>query len=347
MNTTTIVTELGLDPADERHAEFAVGLRTGLSRVEDRLQEVLRSPGYPELTEAATHLVRAGGKRLRPLMALAGAAFGERHQRAERDDAISAAVLVELVHVATLYHDDVMDEAPMRHGVASANSLWGNKKAVLIGDYVLARAARVGAGLGDYALRSQAKTFGRLVRGQFLETTGPFEDCGRHAPYEHHIQVMADKSASLIAMAGRLGAQVSGADERTIETLGQYGELLGVAFQISDDVLDIAASTTDLGKSAGTDLREGIVTLPMLHALDDEGPGAARLGEIIGHGPVPDPALRDEALGLLRESAGVDRALAEAHGFAAKARDLALSLPECPAGALLVGLSAFVVDRGE
>ncbi len=342
VNTTTIITELGLDPADERHSAFSAGLRTGLSLVEDRLQEVLRSPGYPYLTEAATHLVRAGGKRLRPLMALAGASFGD-----GRDEAISAAVLVELVHVATLYHDDVMDEAPMRHGVTSANSLWGNKKAVLIGDYVLACAARVGAGLGDYALRSQAKTFGRLVRGQFLETTGPFEDCGRHAPYEHHIQVMADKSASLIAMAGRLGGQVAGADERIIETLGQYGELIGVAFQISDDVLDISASTTDLGKSAGTDLREGIVTLPMLHALDDEGPGAVRLREIIGHGPVPDPALRDEALGLLRGSAGVDRALAEAHGYAAKARDLALSLPDRPARALLIGLSAFVVDRGE
>ncbi|OXM55257.1 polyprenyl synthetase family protein [Amycolatopsis alba] len=342
VNTTTIVTELGLDPADERHTEFSAALRTGLSLVEERLQEVLRSPGYPDLTEAATHLVRAGGKRLRPLMALAAAAFGD-----GRDDAISAAVLVELVHVATLYHDDVMDEAPMRHGVTSANSLWGNKKAVLIGDYVLACAARVGAGLGDYALRSQAKTFGRLVRGQFLETTGPFEDCGRHAPYEHHIQVMADKSASLIAMAGRLGAQVSGADERTIETLGQYGELIGVAFQISDDVLDISASTADLGKSAGTDLREGIVTLPMLHALDDDGPDAARLREIIGHGPVSDPALRREALGLLRDSAGVVRALAEAHGYAAKARDLALSLPDRPARALLIGLSAFVVDRGE
>ncbi|AIG75226.1 Hypothetical protein AJAP_11705 [Amycolatopsis japonica] len=342
VNTTTIVTELGLDPALERHMRFAAELRTGLTLVEERLQEVLRSPGHPELTEAATHLVRAGGKRLRPLMALAGAAFGD-----GRDEAISAAVLVELVHVATLYHDDVMDEAPMRHGVTSANSLWGNKKAVLLGDYVLACAARVGAGLGDYALRSQAETFGRLVRGQFLETTGPFEDCGRHAPYEHHIQVMADKSASLIAMAGRLGAQVSGADERTIETLGQYGELIGVAFQISDDVLDISASTTDLGKSAGTDLREGIVTLPMLHALDDEGPGAARLREIIGHGPVPDPAVRQEALGLLRDSAGVMRALAEAHGYAAKAKDLALSLPDRPARALLVGLSAFVVDRGE
>lgn len=342
VNTTTIVTELGLDPALERHMRFAAELRTGLALVEERLQEVLRSPGHPELTEAATHLVRAGGKRLRPLMALAGAAFGD-----GRDEAISAAVLVELVHVATLYHDDVMDEAPMRHGVTSANSLWGNKKAVLLGDYVLACAARVGAGLGDYALRSQAETFGRLVRGQFLETTGPFEDCGRHAPYEHHIQVMADKSASLIAMAGRLGAQVSGADERTIETLGQYGELIGVAFQISDDVLDISASTTDLGKSAGTDLREGIVTLPMLHALDDEGPGAARLREIIGHGPVSDPAVRQEALGLLRDSAGVVRALAEAHGYAAKAKDLALSLPDRPARALLVGLSAFVVDRGE
>lgn len=340
--TTTIVTELGLDPADERHAAFAAELRTGLAEVEDRLQEVLRNPGYPELTEAATHLVRAGGKRLRPLMALTGAAFGT-----PSNAAVSAAVIVELVHVATLYHDDVMDEAPIRHGVPSANSLWGNKKAILIGDYVLACAARVGAGLGDYALRLQAKTLGRLVRGQFLETTGPFEDCGKHAPYEHHIQVMADKSASLIAMAGRLGSQVSGADERITETVGHYGELIGVAFQISDDVLDISASTTDLGKSAGTDLREGIVTLPMLHALDDQGPGAARLREIIGHGPVSDPALLDEALVLLRAAPGVERALGEAHAYAAKARDLALSLPECPARALLTGLTAFVVDRGK
>ncbi|WP_020667220.1 polyprenyl synthetase family protein [Amycolatopsis nigrescens] len=313
-------------------AEFAAQL----DEVERRLREVLTDTRNPFVTEAATHLIEAGGKRLRPLLVLLGSSFGKR----ESDQVVTAAVIAELVHVGTLYHDDVMDEAKLRHGVETANTRWSNTIAVLLGDYLLARAAGLGATLGDKAMRLQVQTLSRLVKGQIDETVGATGDTDA---IEHCLRVMADKSASLISMAVVLGATVSEAEPYVVDLLGQYGELLGVAFQITDDLLDISAQATELGKEPGTDLREGIVTLPVLYALAE--PGADRLRELVESGAVREPLARAESLTLLRESPGLDRARQEALRRVGLARDLLFELPDVPARASLAELCDFVLDR--
>ncbi|RZQ60685.1 polyprenyl synthetase family protein [Amycolatopsis suaedae] len=314
---------------------FTAELDARLAAVETSLRDVLRHPGSAFLTQAAGHLINAGGKRLRPTVALLGAAFGP---EPDGDAVVTAATVVELVHVATLYHDDVMDEARLRHGVPSANVSWGNRTAVLLGDYLLAKAAELGAGLGEQALRLQVLTLSRLVRGQVLETVGPRRTVV--APAEC-LAVLADKSASLIAMAARLGAMVAGAPAWVAGTLGEYGELLGLAFQIHDDVLDVCAPTATLGKQAGTDLREGVVTLPVLYALERDD----RLRGLVTGGSLDDPQSLAEALARVRASDGPARAAAEAAGYAGRARRLAESLPAHPARDVLCRLSEFVVSR--
>lgn len=174
---------------------------------------------------------------------------------------VPSAVVVELTHLATLYHDDVMDEADVRRGVPSANTRWGNSVAVLTGDFLFARASHILADLGPEAVRIQAEAFERLVTGQILETAGPRD--GRD-PVDHYLDVLSGKTGSLVAVSGRFGAMMSGADERTVDVLTQYGERLGIAFQLADDVLDITSDSHESGKTPGTDLREGIPTLPVL-----------------------------------------------------------------------------------
>lgn len=186
------------------------------------------------------------------------AQFGD----ADAPGVVPAAVVVELTHLATLYHDDVMDEADVRRGVDSANSRWGNSVAVLTGDFLFARASHILADLGPEAVRIQAEAFERLVTGQILETAGPRD--GRD-PVDHYLEVMRGKTGSLVAVACRFGAMMAGADDAATDTLTQYGERLGVAFQLADDVLDIASDSHESGKTPGTDLLEGIPTLPVLH----------------------------------------------------------------------------------
>ncbi len=288
----------------------------GLSEVERRLREELTDVDDAFVTEGATHLIVAGGKRFRPMLALLGGQFGEHPHRAE---VITAAVTAELVHVATLYHDDVMDEAPERHGVQSANVKWGNNVAVLFGDLLLARAARLGA-----------------VR----ETVGPQAD---QDPRTHCLSVMADKSASLIAMSVQLGALVAGADQETCAALSRFGERLGIAFQISDDLIDIESGAADMGKAPGTDLRQGVVTIPVLHALAE--PGSERLREILAAGAVVDAADHAAALDLLRNSDGLGKARADVREYAARARAQLAGLPPVPAWTTLDSLCDFVVER--
>ncbi|MEV4311273.1 polyprenyl synthetase family protein [Actinocrispum sp. NPDC049592] len=310
-----------------------VDLRAELDQVEHGLRATLRDPENPFLSKAATHLIEAGGKRFRPLMVLLGACFGT-----DRTSVVDAAQLAELVHVATLYHDDVMDEAPVRHGVVSANTRWNNTIAILLGDYLLARAAALAATLGDEAVRLQARTFARLVRGQIDETVGPGKGVDRIG---HCLRVMADKSSSLISMAVRLGATVSGAPGQVADALALYGELLGISFQISDDVLDICASEHLLGKQPGTDLREGIVTLPVLYAVEDN----PTLAEIVLSGPLTDERTRSHAIALLRESPGLQRAQREACQHAERAKELLYDLPDIPAKTALINLGDFAAGR--
>jgi heptaprenyl diphosphate synthase len=313
---------------------LATAVRRGLDRVERLLHDELRSE-LDFITEASLHLVDAGGKRFRPLFTLLAAQFGD----GDADEVVRAAAVVELVHLATLYHDDVMDEATMRRGAASANARWDNTVAILTGDYLFANASRLVADLGPEAVRIIARTFARLVTGQMRESLGPQpgED-----PVEHYLQVVAGKTGSLIATAGRFGAMFAGLDAERTQALSRYGELIGMAFQVSDDVIDIASPADESGKTPGTDLREGVRTLPMLYALAD-GP-SGRLAELLA-GPIGSDELVDEALALLRRSAGMERARQTVVQFAEQARAELAVLPAAPAADALHSLTRFVVER--
>ena len=255
---------------------------------------------------------------------------------------VPAAVAVELTHLATLYHDDVMDEAAVRRGSDSANSRWGNTVAILTGDFLFARASEILADLGPEAIRIQAETFGRLVTGQIAETVGcqPGSD-----PLDHYLGVVTEKTASLIATAGRFGALFSGAPPSVTARITPACAALGVAFQLSDDILDITSESAQSGKTPGTDLREGVRTLPMLYALRSAGASDGRLVELLSMAELSDAALHAEALGLLRAHPAMKMARADTRHWAEQARVEILGLPDVPARAAFEALCEFVVER--
>lgn len=337
---TTVVGpfELGVrDPALE------ADVQAGLSAVEAGLLEATKSD-VPFITQAARHLVRAGGKRFRPLLVLLAAQFGDPHA----PGVVPSAVVVELTHLATLYHDDVMDEADVRRGVPSANARWSNSVAVLTGDFLFSRASQILADLGPEAVRIQAQAFERLVTGQILETIGPRD--GRD-PIDHYLDVLSGKTSSLVAVSGHFGAKMSGADEAVVDILTQYGERLGTAFQLADDLLDIASDRHESGKTPGTDLREGVETLPVLYlrsrlakAGDAAGPDDRRLCALLD-GDLTDDARHAEALRLLRADPALEQARRDTIRYADDARALLAPLPECPAKQALAGLCDAVVYR--
>jgi heptaprenyl diphosphate synthase len=308
----------------------------GVEQVEKQLAAAVDSP-EKFVAEAAAHLLNAGGKRFRPLLVMLSAEFGE----SANPDVARSAVVVELTHLATLYHDDVMDEATLRRGASSANSRWGNAVAILTGDFLFARASDLLADLGPECVRIQARTFERLVQGQIRETVGPVD--GEDA-VEHYLRVLADKTGSLIGTSGRFGAMLSGTDEATVEVLARFGERIGVAFQLSDDILDIASDTSDSGKSPGTDLREGVRTLPVLLALRDDSPDAARLRELLA-ADLSSDALLSEALVLLRSHPSLSEARAVTQRWADEAREALQPLPDGPAKDALLHLCELVVGR--
>lgn len=329
-------TGTGLLGIEAVEPEFAASLRAGLNRVEAALRTAV-ADADPLVGSAAKHLVEAGGKRFRPLLALIAAHFGDH----EAPDVVRAAVVAELTHLATLYHDDVMDEAPVRRGAPSANVRWTNTIAILTGDYLFARASDLVADLGPDAVRLQARTFARLVTGQIRETAGPLDGADAVG---FHLHVLAEKTGSLIATSARFGALFSGSGPAITETLTAYGEEIGVAFQLSDDLLDIASTSAESGKTPGTDLREGVPTLAVLHALAGDDPAEARMRGLICR-PIQDDAELAEALELVRESPGMASARATLGAYAQRARDLLATLPDLPAKRALESLTHYVVDR--
>ncbi|KWX03818.1 geranylgeranyl pyrophosphate synthase [Carbonactinospora thermoautotrophica] len=308
----------------------------GLAAVEEMLRDATKS-SYDFITQASQHLMNAGGKRFRPLLVLLAAQFGDKHA----PGVVPAAVVVEITHLATLYHDDVMDEAPLRRGVRSVNSQWNNSVAILTGDFLFARASDILADLGPEAVRIQARTFERLVTGQIRESMGPGSD---DDPIEHYLSVVADKTGSLIATSGRFGAMLSGADETVVDIMTNFGERIGVAFQLSDDLLDVASDSAQSGKTPGTDLREGVPTLPVLYAKASQDPGDARLRELLD-GDLTDDARLAEALDLLRAHPAMDAARRELRRYAESARELLAPLPDIPAKAALAAICDQVVNR--
>ena len=338
----------GLAGLEWTDAGLEESIRSGLDQVEVMLRESVLGE-HEFITEASRHLVDAGGKRFRPLLALLAAEFGEPSARG----VVESAVVVELTHLATLYHDDVMDEAALRRGAASANSRWGNTVAILTGDYLFARASEIIADLGPEAVRIQARTFGRLVSGQIRETVGAPPDAD---PIDHYLQVLDEKTGSLIATSALFGGMFAGVPAPVVEVLREYGDVIGIAFQLSDDLLDIASPGSESGKTPGTDLREGIRTLPVLLALRSAGAAAedpasaaggsatsARLAALLA-GPVSEEDL-PEALALLRGSPAMAEARAVLESYAERARTLLRSLPDVPARSALESLADFMLAR--
>jgi heptaprenyl diphosphate synthase len=294
-----------------RDEVFESSVRAQLELIEAALLKAAEADS-DMVTEAAQHIIAAGGKRFRPLLVILGSSIGP---HAATDDVVKAAVVVELTHVASLYHDDVMDEARIRRGSVSANSRWGNTVAILVGDLLFARASDIVAELGPEFVRLQARTFSRLVQGQIAETVGP----SGADPLDHYLRVVADKTGSLIATSALFGSKISG-----------------------DDIIDITSD--DTGKTPGTDLREGVPTLPTLLARRSADLSDARLLELLDCDLHDDDALR-EVLDLLRRHRCIDEARSEVRRRAEAARVLLDPLPAGPARDALDDLCTTVVTR--
>jgi heptaprenyl diphosphate synthase len=310
-------------------------LSQGLDEVESLLSSHIQGD-YPLVVETSRHLVEAGGKRFRPLITLISSHFGNGQSK----EVIAAAVVCELTHVATLYHDDVMDEAPLRRGVESANNRWGNTVAILTGDYLFSKASDLLADLGPEAVRLQAKTFERLVIGQIQETQGPKDGGDALA---HYLQVVADKTGSLIATSARFGALLSGADKSIVETLTKFGEKIGIAFQLADDVIDIASDSSQSGKTPGTDLKEGVPTLVTLQIMKSDRPEDQELKALLS-APMDDATVA-RVIPQLRQHQALKDAKKYLHALADESKALLSTLPNGPARSALENLCVAIVDR--
>ncbi|WP_374229716.1 polyprenyl synthetase family protein [Kocuria sp. LUK] len=310
-----------------------------LARIEDRLDEAVRSTDrLADVT--ARHLLQAGGKRVRPLLTVLAGEIGG----GVNDAVLEAAAVVELTHLATLYHDDVMDSAPLRRGVATAQTVWGNSVAILTGDLIFARASSMVSDLGQRALRIQADTFERLVLGQLHETVGPREG---QDPLEHYLDVLAGKTGSLIAACGHFGTVLAGADQDVVDVLVEYGEKVGIAFQLADDVIDVVGADEVSGKSPGTDLREGVPTLPVLlvRRMAREGDAAAaRVVALLEADLGPDAAL-EEAVAALAAHPATEEAWRIARAWADEAIAALEPLADSVPKRALVAFAHAVVHR--
>ena len=320
----------GLAPALEAE------LRESMHKVESLLFSHIQGD-YPLVEETSRHLVAAGGKRLRPLLTILASHYGDKN----KFGIIESAVVCELTHVATLYHDDVMDEAPLRRGVESANNRWGNTVAILTGDYLFAKVSALLADIGPEAVRLQASTFERLVIGQIMETQGPRagED-----PLDHYLQVVADKTGSLIAASARFGAMASGAPNDVKETLTVFGEKIGIAFQLADDVIDIASESFESGKIPGTDLREGIPTLVTLNVMKSKKREDQELIKLL-KSPIKDEKTVRQVLKTLRAHDALSESREQLLGIARDARTALGPLPVNDVTGALFSLCDAIVDR--
>ena len=315
---------------------LATQLVSQMAEVESLLRSHTRSE-YPFVDETAHHLVAAGGKRLRPLLTLLTAQYGD----PTGQGVIAAAVACEITHLATLYHDDVMDEAPLRRGVESANMRWGNTIAILTGDFLFAKSSDLLADLGPAAVRLQARTFERLVIGQIMETQGP--NPGQD-PLEHYLKVVADKTGSLIAASARYGGMISKAPAEITDTVTIFGEKIGVAFQLADDVIDIASESNQSGKTPGTDLREGVPTLVTLNVMKSTDSADADLKQLLS-APIEDEATVQQVLVALRNHKALDQSRQQLIQVAKEARGALGPLPINDATGALMSLCDAVIDR--
>ncbi|HLS04166.1 MAG TPA: polyprenyl synthetase family protein [Actinomycetales bacterium] len=323
------------------NSAFAQELRSHLETVEGKLQEAV-AQADALADDASRHLVSAGGKRLRPLLTLLAAELGA----GVNEDVLAAATVVELTHLATLYHDDVMDSAPVRRGAPSAHEVWGNSVAILTGDLLFARASRIVAQLGPEAVLLQAETFERLCLGQLRESVGP---TGDEDPIDHYLGVLADKTGSLIATSARFGALFANAAAEHIAALVRFGEKIGVAFQLADDVIDLASDGETTGKTPGTDLRERVPTMPvlLLEAAGRKTDCDAQTRDVLAllEADLDDDAALAAAITALRAHPALEEARLIARQWA---QDAISELDALPAGEVRDALTTFagaLVDR--
>ena len=310
-------------------------LLADMAKVEELMRSHIKGD-YPLVIETSRHLVEAGGKRLRPLLTLLAAQFGD----PSNYDIIKAAVCCELTHLATLYHDDVMDDAVLRRGVISANKKWDNAVAILTGDYLFSKVSDMLADIGPEAVKLQAKTFERLVIGQIKETQGKSEGLSQ---IDHYMKVVADKTGSLIATSARFGALLSGASVQTVEVLTKFGEKIGVAFQVADDLLDISSNETASGKTPGTDLKEGIPTLVTLYVIAENNPADKDLISKL-NGPISESELPG-VITQLRSHKALSDVKDYLANVANEANGLLTDLPEGAAKEALKNLTFALVNR--
>jgi heptaprenyl diphosphate synthase len=307
------------------------------TRIESFLLETVRVEGDEYLTEIASHLIKAGGKRQRPHLAAAAAATGLPDGARVADEVIHGGVAVELVQVGSLYHDDVMDEAQIRRQVDSVNARWGNLRAILAGDFLLAKASEIAAGLGVEVAGLLAVTIAELCQGQVAELQTLYDT---ERTEEQYYASISGKTASLFAAAPRIGGIVSNFDRRDIDLLTEYGRLYGMAFQVVDDILDVIATDEQLGKPAGRDMLEGVYSLPVIHAL--AAPGSERLQALLAD------QLREEdraaAIDEVRSSPGVDTAFEAAEAFVHKARLTVLDVADNAAARTMADTADHLLD---
>ena len=324
--------QIGIPNLDKKLEDSLVA---DMQRVEELMRSHIKGD-YPLVVETSRHLVEAGGKRLRPLLTLIAAQFGD----PSNYDIIKAAVCCELTHLATLYHDDVMDDAVLRRGVISANKKWDNAVAILTGDYLFSKVSDMLADIGPEAVKLQAKTFERLVIGQIKETQGKSEGLSQ---IDHYMKVVADKTGSLIATSARFGALLSGASTQTVEALTKFGEKIGVAFQVADDLLDISSDETASGKTPGTDLREGVPTLVTLYVIAANNPADKELIAKL-NGPISESDLPG-VITQLRSHKALTEVKDYLANVANEANGLLADLPEGVAKEALKNLTFVLVNR--
>jgi len=310
-----------------------------LVRVESQLLESAHS-GDSYLTEIATHLIRAGGKRVRPGFCLASAATALSIDAPASDAAVSGAVAVELVHLGSLYHDDVMDEAVVRRTVDSVNARWGNLTAILAGDFLLARASELAASLGVEVAGLLAATIGRLCEGQLLELKYAF-DVDRSE--EVYLTAIDGKTAALLETSCRIGGIVADLPHEHTDAVAAFGHSYGMAFQLVDDVLDLVSDESELGKPAGHDMEEGVYTLPVILALEE--PNGAELRNLLVKGI--DPEARGRAIDIVRDGAGIARTIARARAYAELGREALSVLPDSSGVLGLFAAADYLLDSVE
>jgi heptaprenyl diphosphate synthase len=330
----TVSSSLALPVLDDA---LAARLQKRMTEVEARLEQEITSEA-DFITEVCRHLLHAGGKRFRPLLVLLAAEVGD----PDAPGVVTSACVVELTHLGSLYHDDVMDEAELRRGAASANARWDNHVSILAGDWLFSKSSELTSELGPEAVRIQAQTFGRLVEGQILETQQPRD--GQDI-LDHYLRVVSGKTGSLIATSARYGAMFAGASPEVVEALRAYGEKVGIAFQLSDDILDVGSDSEESGKTPGTDLREGVPTLPTVLARRSTDPADARLLELLTSGPLDDDAEVAEALRLLRAHPAMDEARAYVLDLARQASQTLGVLPDGPVKDALVAFADLIATR--